>query len=179
MPVGAGQLRRNERTGPTLEDEDAGVNRRSRVECAPWQPACDGSQVPRSPDDVVEGAGPWQRALHRHAPLDEQVGAPERDARVVEQVAENRVGPVERKVRDDAERLAGERQARSVVTDDFDVGPAPAQVRGQAGIELDRHYATCHARELRGQPAAARPEIEDEVVRTDSGVANELRRQRL
>jgi hypothetical protein len=46
-------------------------------------------------------------------------------------------------------------------------------------IELHRDDPRGDARELRGQPAAARAEIEHKVARTNFGVANELRGQRL
>jgi hypothetical protein len=51
-------------------------------------------------------------------------------------------------------------------------------VRNPARVELDRKHAPCGRRELGGQPAAAGTEIEDELVRMDAGVADEIRSER-
>jgi hypothetical protein len=51
-------------------------------------------------------------------------------------------------------------------------------VRGPVRVELDREHSPSAARQLGGQPTATRTEIEDELVRADSGVTNEIRSER-
>jgi hypothetical protein len=51
-------------------------------------------------------------------------------------------------------------------------------MRDPAGVELDREHASCGAREVGGQPSPACTEVEDELVRADAGVANEIRSDR-
>ena len=123
------------------------------------------------------GDAPRQRALHGDAPLDDHVGAHERDPRVVEQVPQDRGRGGKRQVRDDSKRLAGKLDGRGVGVDHFDVLPA-AQARRQAAIQLDGDHAPSHPRELGGQPAGAGSEIEHKVVAAQPGVANELRGER-
>jgi hypothetical protein len=51
-------------------------------------------------------------------------------------------------------------------------------MRSPARIELHGEHTTSRPRQLGRQPAAARAEIQNEVARADSGVANQLRRKR-
>jgi hypothetical protein len=46
-------------------------------------------------------------------------------------------------------------------------------------VELDRKHAPCGTRKLGSEPAAARTEIENQVVGTNAGAANEIRSERL
>src|SRR5436305_397833 len=83
---------------------------------------------------------------------------------------------MEGKVRDDAERLARERDGGGVGLDDVYVRPASTEPVGEPGIELDRDDPPRAPRELAGEPACTCAEIDDEVVLTNGRVANELRR---
>jgi hypothetical protein len=94
-------------------------------------------------------------------------------------VAEDRGRPVERQVGNDAERLVGKFDRGGVGLDDVDVRPATAKVLGQARIELYREDPARCAAQLCGESAAASSEIEHELIGPNTGVADELRRQRL
>jgi len=94
-------------------------------------------------------------------------------------MAQDRGRAVERQVRHHAKRLARKRNAGRIALNDLHPAAAAAEARNQVRIELDRDDTRPHPHQLHGQPAAARPEIEDKVVRADTGVADDLRRERL
>jgi hypothetical protein len=94
-------------------------------------------------------------------------------------VAQDRGRAVERDIRHHTERLARKRNAGRIAVNDLHPAPAATESRNQLRIELDRDNTRAQPHQLRGQPPAARPEIEDEIAPTDAGVADELRRERL
>src|SRR5436190_13604181 len=89
-------LERDQRPRTALEDEHPGVYGRRRLEGSPREPPRDGDLVPRTPYDPVDAARPGEAALDRRSPLDYQVGAQERHARVVEQAAQDLVRSLKR-----------------------------------------------------------------------------------
>jgi hypothetical protein len=93
-------------------------------------------------------------------------------------MSQDRRRPVERQVRDDAERLPRELDRSGVCAHDLDVLPAVPQPRSQAPVQLDRDDPPRGGRQRLGQPAGAGPEVEYEIVAADPGVANELRSER-
>src|SRR3954452_19517636 len=84
-------LDRDQRLCAALEDEHPRVDARRGLERASRQAPRDRDLVPRTPNDPVYAARPGQAALDRRSPLDYEVGAHERDARVIEQVAQDLV----------------------------------------------------------------------------------------
>src|SRR4051812_49784251 len=99
-------LERNERPRTALEDEHPRVHARRRVERPPREPPRDGDLVPGAPHDSVDAARPGQAALDRRPPFDDEVGAHEGHAGVVEQAAQDLIRSLEGPVRDGPERLA-------------------------------------------------------------------------
>src|SRR5205085_2278957 len=58
--------------------------------------------------------------------------------------------------------------------EDIDVRPAPSEPRCEARVELDGDDAPCDPCDLGRQPAGARADVDDELITTDSGAADDL-----
>ena len=159
--------RRDQRPRAPGGDEQPGVARRRRVERGRGQLALDAQLVERAPEDAADAARCGQAALDRDAPLDDQVGAKERQPRIVEQPVQQVACVRKRDVRDDAERLVGQRNRQRVAFDDAHVRPAAAQTGGKLRVELDRDDAPRNTRELGGQSAGARADVDDELGRVE------------
>jgi hypothetical protein len=86
--------------------------------------------------------------------------------------------PVERQVRDDAERLARKRERGGVGFDHLHVGPAATEPACKTWVELDCDYAARDPRELARDSAGACAEIDDKVVCAHPGIADKLLRDR-
>jgi hypothetical protein len=91
---------------------------------------------------------------------------------------QDRRAAVERKVRNDAERLARKRDGGRIRLHNVDVRPSTAKVFYPERVELDRDHVVCSTGELAGKSTATRAEIEHKIVGADSGVANNVRGQR-
>jgi hypothetical protein len=156
-------------------DQDGGIHRRRRLERCRRQATLDGKLMPGSPDDPVDGARPWKRPLHRHAPLDDEIRPQERHGRIVEQMPQDRVRTVKGQVRDDPELPTRKPHNGRVGLDDVDIRPAPAEVLHPPRIELDGEDSPGDGRKLTGQTAASGAKVDDEVAGPDASVANELR----
>ena len=161
-----------------LEEKHPGVDRRLWFEAVPRQPPHHGGRVPRAPEDAVQVARPWQRALDRDAPLDDHICADEWDARIVEQMPQDRRAAVEREVRNDAERLARKRDGGRIRLDDVNIRPSTAKALHPERVELDCDHVVCSTGELPGKSAATRAEIEHKIIGADSGGANDVRGKR-
>ena len=85
------------------------------------------------------------------------------------------VRATERQVRDDAEGLARQLDNGCIRFHDRHVVPATAESRGEPRIELSpRRPGVLYARELSCEPPRSCPEVDDDVVLADAGVADEL-----
>jgi hypothetical protein len=118
--------RRNQRLRAPSGDEQTCIAHGRRIEGGRRQLALHAQLVECAPEDAADGARRGQSALDRHAPFDDQVGAEERHPRIVEQPVQQVARVRERDVRDDAERLVGQRDGARVAFDDAHVRPAPA-----------------------------------------------------
>lgn len=170
-----GERGRDEGVRTAPENEQARVDGGGRLEGHPRKPPGDTGLVERAPDDVVQRARPWQAALARNSPLDDEIRADQRRAWIVQQPMEEIGRAVEREARDDPERLVRKGYARRVALDDLDVFPAIPQTGDQARVDLDRDDSSRDAGELRGKPPASGTEVDHEVVAADACVADELR----
>jgi hypothetical protein len=111
--------------------------------------------------------------LGRELPLDDHVGAPQRDARIVEQRPQDRRRGGERQVRHDRERLFGPCPTSAVRFDHPNPRePAPQFVR-EGCVAFDRDHARAGALERRGQRTASGAQVHDEVPGHNPGLANE------
>jgi hypothetical protein len=175
--VAAHGVRRNERLGAPAENQHACLHGRRGIERRPWQPPDHADLVERTPDHTVERARPRERPLDGNSPLDDEVGPEQRRQRIVEQQMEQIGRSMERQVGDHAERLARQLESRRVTLDHVNVPPASAELRRPFWVYLDCEDTLGHARQLRGQYPAAGAKIDNEILRTDAGAADELRRQ--
>jgi hypothetical protein len=108
--------------------------------------------------------------------LQQEVGAGEGRARVVEQAMQQIGGCAERNVGDDPERFGWKRYAKRVALDDLDVRVRVhlCAERGRPSrIDLDCAHARRSACQLGGQHAAARPDLDHEVARLDVRLGDE------
>ena len=106
-------------------------------------------------------------------PLDDHVGAPHRDARIVEQRPQDRGRSRERQVRHDGERLFGPRPPDGVGLHDADGAESAAQIRNERGVSFDGDDSRAGAHERRGQRTAARAEVHDKVAARNAGLADD------
>jgi hypothetical protein len=58
--------------------------------------------------------------------------------------------------------------------DDLDVWPAPTERRCPFSFELHGDHTARDVRQFGGQPAATSAKIKDQIVRSNTGVADEL-----
>jgi hypothetical protein len=109
--------------------------------------------------------------------LDDQVGAQEGTAGVVQQPSEDRRRVRERHVRHDAERLVREPKLECVAGDDPD-GVRPretvAQPLDENRIELDRDDTSGTPGELVREHAGAGTDLDDEIAACDAGIPDEV-----
>jgi hypothetical protein len=167
----------DQRNRTTAKDKHASINSRRRLKHAAWQPTRHRALVPRTPKNTAHAARPWQRALQRNPPLDDQIGTKKRRRRIIKQQMQKIVRAAERQVRDDAERLSRQPRLNGVSLDYLDVRPAATQTRRQTGIKLDRNHPAGDPGELRRQRPGARPKIDHQIARPNAGVTNQLCRQ--
>jgi hypothetical protein len=111
--------------------------------------------------------------LGRELPLDDYVGAPQRDARIVEQRPQDPGRGGEGEVRHDGERLFGPRPADRVRLHDAGRGKPAAQLRNEGGVSFDGDDARAGAHERRGQRTAAGAEVHDKIAGRNSGLADD------
>ena len=131
----------DERFFQALDREQAGVDRRRRVERvavdAPKQP----EPPPGFPPEGRERAGCDQGALARRLVLDQHVGAHQPRRGIVEQPPQDPRAGSEGQVADDPEGLGRQGRRKGVGLDDAQPGVAAhrrAQMVRARGVELDR-----------------------------------------
>jgi hypothetical protein len=170
-------LRTDERLRPPRRTQDRGVDARRRREARPWHPTDEAQLVPRSPGAAEHGRWPDGCPLRCEPPLHDRVKLRERHARIAEQTTKDRGARGERQVRDDRERLDGERQQRRVARQHLDVrirAEASLELPQRYRVELDRAHSGARIDEGTRQRTAAGAEVERERSRPDSGIPDEL-----
>ena len=120
-----------------------------------------------APEDAADAARRRQSTLDGDTPLDDEIRALERQLGIVEQPVQQVARVRERDVRDDPERLVGKRDRERIRLDDGHGRPAAAQAACELWVELDRNNVPGDTRELGGQPARARADVDDEVGGAD------------
>jgi hypothetical protein len=113
--------------------------------------------------------------------LQNEVGPRHRRRGIVEEAVQDPRRQVERDARDDPERLGGERCAKEIRFDNVNAVArckARPQLSRPVRVELDCLHTTSSASELRRDDAGPRAELDDEVGRSDSGVADEAGSER-
>ena len=123
---------------------------------------------PGRPRRGEHGGGGHSGPLARHLPLDEEIGAPEAAAVVVEQVAQQGRGGTEGKRADRPERLAWHGVAERVAADDRDVGQAPpprlaSQLFRPVRVALERDDIDAAPGERERARAAPGADLDDEI----------------
>jgi hypothetical protein len=173
------KLNRDQRCRATSKDEYSRVHGRSRCKEHSREPASNTALVEGTPNHIIERARRRKATLHRYTPFNDEIGGDQLRPRIVEQEMKHVRRTVERKIRDDPERLRRELHVYSVCLDDIDVRPPSAKPRGPCRIKLNRNNATNGPRQLGSQPAAPGTEIEHKIIRTNTRVSDELRRERV
>ena len=162
---------RDERCRAPPEDEHAGIDGRRWHECVSWETPCDARLVMRTPRHSFEAARPgtpciWATA-HSTIEVCPQRGglvrrrAAHAGARSCDGTADSQpretARPGEQRVR------RRPRRPRRCPTGSRDQRRAAGRARSRARVAL-------HARKRGGQPTCSGPEVDDDVVRADSGV---------
>jgi hypothetical protein len=175
--VTRGALDRNQGSLATTEDQQAGIDRWCRLEGTARQTSCERALIPGTPKHATDAARPRQRTLHGNTPLHNQIGPHKRCPRIIKQPMQEIVRATKRQIRDDTKRLGRQLPFRGVAFDHLDVRPTAAQPSRQTRIEFHRDDAASNPGKLGGQPARARPQIDHQIARANTGITNQLRRQ--
>ena len=159
------------------EDENPCIDRRGWLERGTRQPSRDSDLVARTPHHPVDGARPRQAALARDTPFDHEVCSNKGRPRIIKQQMQKVVRTTKRQVRDDTEWTGRQFQRYRVCLDHLDVLPTAPESMGVARVDLDGQDQSGHARQFSRDSAGARTDVNDDVVRSDTGLPDKLRRE--
>ncbi len=165
--------RTDERPGPPSRSENGCRDRRDGRERARLDPADDRELVPSAPEHRLCRARPEPGSLRGKVPFDDQICRRQPRIRVGEERAADVGRSGERKVRDDAERLARPRCGQGIGLDHVRTGARTAEPSCEAAVGLNRDHARAGRQQRSGQHSGTGAHVHNKVAGGYAGVGHD------